>query len=202
MSIAAVNASLMAAVNQVYQSVASRNVTKAEKAEDDRAAKQDTVTLSDEAQQALELPSLFGTEPGEPITITKMKAFATEQLDTFASKFRALMHANDIDTSQPIELGHEPGTGRLIVTNDHPEAEKIEALLEDRPDLRNMYTGATSALSLTKHVEEHVKFAAAYAQNPQAAVAQHAYLFNTRWDTSVVFSEDSYDVQYDRVPRQ
>ena len=102
MSIGAVNTSLMAAVNQVYQSVAGRNVTKAEKAEDDRAARQDTVTLSGEAQQVLRLPALFGTEPDEPVRYASLKAFGTAQLNTFDKEFRALMHANDIDTSQPI----------------------------------------------------------------------------------------------------
>jgi hypothetical protein len=191
----------MAAVNRICRLATGTKVAPSEKEEDNEPIAGDALSLSQEARQALELPALFGTEPGEPITVKTMRTFATNQLDTFAEKFRALMRANDIDTSQPIELGHEPGTGRLIVTNDHPDAEKIETLLEENPILRNMYTGATSTLSLAKHAEEHRKFAEAYTENPQAAMAQYAYLFNTRWDTSVAFSEDSYEVAYDRVPR-
>jgi len=201
MSIGAVDSSLMAAVNQVYGATAGQNVTPVEDTEKGRAVTEDTFTLSPEAERALELPWLFGVEPGKPITLEDMRTFAAEQLDAFGTRFRALLRGNDIDTSQPVTLGHESGTGRLIVTNDHPDAEKIEGLLAENPDLRNMYTGATSALTLARHGEEHAKFADAYAQNPQAAVAQYAYLFNSSWDANVTFSSDSYEVAYHRTAR-
>jgi hypothetical protein len=202
MSIDVVNSSLAAAVNQVYQTTPRTNAAAVEGASDKAVGTEDTLTLSPEAEKALELPWLFGVEPGKPITLADMQAFAAEQLNSFRKGFQAMLRGNDIDTSQPVTLGHEFGSGRLIVTNDHPDAEKIEGLLEERPDLRNMYTGATNALALAKHGEEHTKFAEAYAQNPQAAVAQYSYLFNSTWDASVTFSGDSYEVAYDRVFRQ
>lgn len=163
---------------------------------------EDTLTLSGEAQRVLQLPSLFGVEPGRAITLADMQSFADEQLEAFGRGFRALMRGNDIDMSQPITLGHEYGSGRLIVTNDHPDADKIESLLAKKPELCNQYTAATSTLSLIKHGQEHAKFAQAYANNPQAAVVQYAYLFNTRWDASVTFTGDDIEVAYSRVPRQ
>ncbi len=199
MSIDAVNSSLVAAVNQVYQTTPQTNTAALEETNSKAADTADTLTLSPEAEKALELPWLFGVEPGKPITLADMQAFAQEQLETFSKGFRTLMRENDIDTSQPIALGHEFGSGRLIVTNDHPDAEKIEALLAENPELGNSYTVATSTLRLIKHAQEHAQFTEAYAANPQGAVAQYAYLFNSTWDTSVTFSRDSYDVAYNRV---
>jgi hypothetical protein len=195
-----VNGSSM--LNEIY-STAARVRTQAP-AETIREATQteDTLTLSGEAQKALQLPSLFGVEPGRAITPADMRAFADEQLEAFGRGFRALMRGNDIDMSQPVTLGHEYGSGRLIVTNDHPDADKIESLLAKNPELCNQYTAATNTLALIKHGQEHAKFAEAYANNPQAAVAQYAYLFNTRWDASVTFTGDDTEVAYSRVPRR
>lgn len=198
MSIDAVNSSMVATVSQVYQT-AQTSVAAVVEANSKVADTEDTFTLSPEAEKALELPWLFGVEPGKPITLADMRAYAQDQLESFNKGFRTLMGENGINTSQPVTLGTESGSGRLIVTNDHPDAEEIEALLEENPDLRNMYTGGTGALALAKHCEEHSRFADAYAQNPQAAVAQYSYLFNSTWDTSVTFSGDSYEVAYNRV---
>ena len=43
-------------------------------------------------------------------------------------------------------------------------------------------------------------FAHAYEQNPQAAVAQLRYLFNTHWNAEATFSQDGFDVACRRVP--
>jgi hypothetical protein len=197
-----VNASLAAAVNQIYQTTPRAKTGALEETGSKAAETEDALTLSSEAWKALRLPALFGVEPGKPITLEDMQAFADEQLDAFGKGFRALLRGNDIDTSQPITLGHEPGTGKLIVTNDHPDADKIEALLEKNPELCNQYTAATSTLALIKQGEEHSKFAEAYGKNPQAAVAQYAYLFDTQWDASVTFTGDDTEVAYNRVPKE
>ncbi len=202
MSIGAVDTSTVAAVSQVYRSTASTGAEQADNTEQARLTGEDCITLSSEGQQALYLSSLFGAEPDKPITIEDIMSFAGEQLVSFSKQFGALMHENGIDTSQRITLGHECGTGRVIVTNDHPQAEKIEALLEENPELGNTYTGATNALALARHAQEHSQFGQAYAENPQMAVAQYSYLFNTCWDASVSFSGDDYSVAYNRIPRQ
>jgi hypothetical protein len=197
-----VNSSLAAALNQVYQVAPKAKTASTQQAAGKTTETEDMLTLSGEAKKALELPWLFGVEPGKPITTKDMKAFANEQMDAFGQGFRALMRDNDIDTSQPITLGHEPGTGKLIVTNDHPDADEIEALLEKNPELCNQFTAATSTLALIRHGEEHSQFAEAYAKNPQAAVAQYSYLFDTQWNASVTFTGDDSEVAYNRVPRQ
>jgi len=199
MSISAVDRSLTAALNQIYGSAG----TGARPAEgtDETPSTGDSVTLSSQAQGLSQLPSLFGVEPGQPITLDDLKAFADEKLKEFAKRFKALLEANGIDTSRPITLGHEYGTGRVIVTSDHPEADKIERLLAKNFDLCNTYTAATSTLEIVKHGEDHSRFAKAYEANPQAAVAQFSYLFNTRWNAEATFTGDEYSVNYSRTPR-
>ena len=143
----------------------------------------------------------MGRRPGKAVTLDDLQKFAEEKLKEFQERFKALLEANGIDTSQPITLGHEYGSGRLIVTNGHPDAAKIEQLLAKDFDLRNTYTAATSALEIAKHGQEHSRFAQAYDQNPLAAVAQFGYLFNSQWDARVTFGQDGFEVAYSRIPR-
>jgi hypothetical protein len=195
MSISPVDRSLTAALNQIYgttgPSGASQDTNEATSTEDSAAI----------SAQALQLSSLFGTQPGQAITLDDVQTFAREKLKEFQERFKALLEANGIDTSQPITLGHEYGSGRLKVTNGHPDAQRIEKLLAEDSDLSNTYTSATSALEIARHGEEHGRFADAYESNPMAAVAQFSYLFNSQWDARVTFQRDAFDVSYDRIPR-
>ncbi|MGD2093836.1 MAG: hypothetical protein PVH77_02400 [Phycisphaerales bacterium] len=200
MSIEAVSASLVTSVGKVYQQTENTGVQQvAEAAKSSKFEPEDSFTLSNEGQKALETLSLFGTEPGEPITLEDIKSWASRGLNEFNGRFRTMLSKNGIDMTKPITLGHERGTGKLIVTNDHPQAQEIEELLEDNFELSNMYTGITNALSFAKHFEEHLEFADAYEQNPQAAVAQYSYLFNTHWDVDISFLDGGYDVTYNRT---
>lgn len=199
MSIGAVDVSLMARAHQAFQAAIGANSTLVSNLGDDVEDTADTTMLSPAAEGMLSLSGLFGTEPGQPITLDVMQRFAEDKLESFEQDFRTMLRENDIDTSEPITLGHESGTGRLIVTNDHPDAEKIESLLAERPDLRNQYTAATTTLGLAKQGQQHTQFAQAYGTSPQAAVAQYAYLFNSHWEASVTVSADSCDVAYNRV---
>ncbi len=147
---------------------------------------------------SLNLTGLFGKAPGELITIDEIKSFGMQQMESFQDQFTALLEANGIDTSIPITLTHEYGSGDIIVTNDHPDADQIEALLEDNHDLRNVYTSTTNALGLAKTAEEGRLFQEAYRQNPRAAVAQYNYLFGSSWDISTTFCDDEFQMDYQR----
>jgi hypothetical protein len=202
MLIEAMKASRVSALDQVYQTTRSSTAGQVDRVSSTESDETDSVTLSSEGQKALDVLSLFGTDRDEPITLDSIRSHGERQLAAFEKQFQALLRENGIDTSEPVTLGHEFGSGRVVVTNDHPDAEKIETLMQDNPALRNMYTGATNALELAKHAEAHLEFSKAYAQNPQAAVAQYSYLFNTRWDASVTFSNEGHSVAFSRVPRQ
>jgi len=193
MSISPVDRSATAVLNQIFGT--SSPSDQSDPDANDTATPQDTVALS---PQGLRLSSLFDAEPGQPIDL---QAFADKKLTDFSRRFQALLTANGIDTSQPITLGHEAGSGRVIVTNDHPEADQIERLLAQNFDLCNTYTAGTSALEIARHGQEYSRFAQAYARDPQAAVAQFRYLFDTCWKATVTFSQDGFDVHYSRQPR-
>jgi hypothetical protein len=196
MSVSAVDRSLTAALNQIYGATGTSIASQA--SDPKTSSTQDSATLS---PQGLQLSSLFGTEPGEAITLNDLVTFANKKLKEFQEELKTLLKANGVDTSQPISLAHEAGSGRLTVTNNHPDAAKIEQLLAQNPELRNSYTAATSALTIAKHGQEHSRFAEAYESNPLAATAQFSYLFNSQWDARVTFSETGYDVSYARAPR-
>ena len=211
MSVDAVNSSMAAALNQVYQTAPQTKAATPEETGSGTMNITDVLALSPEGRKALEFPWLFGVKPFKPATLAFMDRYATNELDSFSEKFQALLRDNGIDTSQPITLGLKPGTGRVIVTSDHPDAEKIATLLEEEPKLKNpklhnIYRGAIKALEIVKHGEEHEKFDEAYAENPQAAAAEYAYLFNGQfnatWSASVKFSGDGYEVAYNRAVGQ
>lgn len=196
MSISSVNGSLTSVLNTLYGTAGTSGSSQS--SAEETSLSEDSVTLS---PQALQLSALFGTEAGQSISMGNLATFATKKLDEFEKQFKSLMEANGVDTSQPITLGHEYGTGRVVVTNDHPDADKIEQLLAQNRDLCNTYTAATSTLSIVKQAQEHGRFAEAYEKNPLAAVAQFSYLFNnsSRWGAKVTFQEDGYEVSYNQT---
>jgi len=194
MSISAVDRSLASALNQIYGAGGTNKF----QASTDASSAQDSATLS---PQAMQLSSLFGTGSDQAITLNELVSFANKKLEEFQKKLRELLEANGIDTSQPISLAEESRSGRLKVTNDHPDADKIEQLLAENPELANTYRAATSTLEIAKHGEAQSRFAEAYESNPLAATAQFSYLFNSQYDARVTFSETGYDVTYLQVPR-
>ena len=201
MSIEIAGVSPATLLSQVYQANGSDRPARTGNAVLDGAAGQDILTLSSQGRGVLELASLFAAESGESITGDTITEFGEKKLAEFGQQLRAMMRGNGIDTSIPVTLGHEYGTGRVIVTSDHPDAEKIENLINNNLELRNTYTAATNALEFARHAAEHTKFAEAYAANPQMAVAQYAYLFNTSWQAEVTFSDEGHSVAYNRTAR-
>ncbi|MGD9109648.1 MAG: hypothetical protein PVG93_01790 [Phycisphaerales bacterium] len=191
-----INALLASTLNNVYQQNKTAEILEDE---NDESAVTDSLTISQDAQNLLSIEGMFGTKPGEAVTLEDIKSFADEQLVEFNREFKALLRKNNIDTSIPITLGHEEGTGRIIVQNEHPDAEKVEGLFSDNFDLRNKYTAITNALGLVKHAEEHLKFSEAYANGPQAAVAQYSYLFNMRLGPEITFDDELYSISYNHT---
>ena len=150
-------------------------------------------------QAPLELTGLYGVEAGIPITLTNIRDFAQQQMERFQEQFDQMLQVNGIDTSIPITLDHEYGTGRIIVTSDHPDADRIEALLENNSELGNTYTGASSSFTFLRAAQEAIQFKEAYSNNPRQAVAQYGYLFHSRWDVSTTFTEGQFELNYQRV---
>lgn len=152
-----------AAATTPAESVASRG----------SAAIEDPVEISEQGRLASRLNNLFGVSPRADgsIHLEDLQAHLAEisaQLEgTLGSKFRAA----GIDTSRAVDLkvGAE---GLVRVANDHPDKEKIEALFADDPELANVFRQVLGLQELVTASEKHLAFAAAYAEDPEAAVAQ------------------------------
>ena len=197
------NALLAAAVKNAAPQTQAATIQKDDTQTGSNESEAASVEISDDGKTLLStLDSFMGVKSGEAITIEDMKSFADQQLQAFEREFKALLRDNNIDTSVPVKLGHEYGSGKVIVQGSHPDADKIESLLSDRPDLCNTYSSATGALSLARNAEEYVKFGNAYEKNPRAAVAQYSYLFNMQWDAEVTFENEGYEVSYNHTVKR
>src|SRR5690606_14903885 len=70
-------------------------------------------------------------------------------LQAYTAAIGSLFHDYGITTDQPVTLSVAP-SGRLEVDGDHPDAERIQSLLDDSPLLQ---AAATKVLSLTQALE-------------------------------------------------
>ncbi|MBE0533796.1 MAG: hypothetical protein IH626_23475 [Rhodospirillales bacterium] len=134
---------------------------------------EDPVEISEQGRLANRLNDLFGVSPRADgsIHLEDLQAHLAEISagleGVLGSKFRAA----GIDTSRAVNLKVD-AAGRVRVANDHPDKEKIEALFADDPELANEFRRVLGLQELVTASEKHLEFAAAYAENPEAAVAQ------------------------------
>ncbi|MFP5500968.1 MAG: hypothetical protein ACLGIN_00675 [Candidatus Sericytochromatia bacterium] len=120
---------------------------------------------------------LLGTAKLGPITMTDMKAARDEALAFVKSRLTTRLSEAGVDTRQPFELGIGYD-GQVYVRGDHPDKARIEAIFKEDPVLRNELAKTFSLSAIMKAGEEAIAFQKAYAENPEAAVARFAHLFN------------------------
>jgi hypothetical protein len=168
---------------------------------------EDRLTLSEGSRLASSilkggLSSLFGFEPKTPGRITDQEIFehAQEFLKGLNHRLQDLFNERGIGKDVEIRLGHEYGTGDVIVTSDHPDKEKIEALFKDVPGLRNEFTKITSMLEIAEAGKEAAKFQKAYTENARQAVSRYGYLFDSHLEAFLSIADGHADVTLRRVP--
>jgi hypothetical protein len=112
------------------------------------------------------------------IHIEDLQAWFRKNSASLGSEINTLLACYGVDTSQPIDLfvDHQ---GRIRVSNDHPDKEKIKEAFAENPEIRNKHVQISSIGSLLKAAEQHQEFAEEYARNPQAAVEKYAHLFSS-----------------------
>jgi len=143
----------------------------------------------------------FQVKENGKITIEELLEQGTRQLEEFNRDIRRLFYENGIDTTLPIELGSRYGTGEIIVTNSHPDKEKIAQLFRENPELGNNFKRISNMLNLAEMGKESVAFQQAYSQNPQQAVAQYAHLFNTQLASTILLEGGQAQFLFQRIPR-
>lgn len=117
------------------------------------------------------------------VHIEDIEAKTRDALGVFNKHLKKLFAKNDIDTSKEINISTN-SSGKVIVTNDHPDKEKIEGIFENNDELANMYRGISSNMSFLKAAKEASAFQKAYAIDPKAAVENYSYLFNNNRDNA------------------
>lgn len=140
----------------------------------------DTVTISDEARAmsaAASKPSSgkLGLLQKELPLLTPDEIAA--MAEDVSGRITALMLQNDIPTSPPAEL-YVDGEGAVRVKGNHPHKERIEQALAGEPELCNDFRQVSAQSTIQEAAKRHEAFARAYAIDPDAAVAQFAYLFD------------------------
>ncbi len=141
---------------------------------------------------------LFGFEPKTPgaVSIEEIERHGKEQLLAFHKKMQRVFRAAGIDTSIPIELDNEYGTGNVIVKNDHPDKEKIEDIFKDNFEFRQDQIRIDSMLSMAVRGKEAALFHQAYKLNPQQALADFSYLWQKELKSTITLFEDHPSISF------
>ncbi len=168
----------------------------------------DTVSVSSEAVKMgqlankLTLESLLGFEPKTPgrVTIEEIEAHGRQFLADFNNKLIGLLQEKGIDTNTPVELGNGRD-GSVVVKNNRTDKAAIEKIFKDQPELRNEFTKINNMLTLAAEAKEAAQFHEAYKINPEAAVAQYAYLFSSDLEGTAKISALGADILFSRVPQ-
>jgi hypothetical protein len=114
--------------------------------------------------------------------------------EILARHMRKWMINEDVSDRPPIEMSIS-GNGKVVVTNNHPDKEKIEKFFEENSEARNLYAGITANKEMMVSFEESLKFQKRYAVDPVAAVREFSYLLNGSFKvvTSATMSNGQFD---------
>lgn len=166
----------------------------------------DTVTISEEAKRLHEAAAEESGRTAEASNATasargllgKMMPLLTpeelaDKTEAVRSDITALLRAKGIPTTPPAEL-YVDQAGAVRVKGDHPHKAEIEQALAEDEELSKDFRLVSIQTSIQEACARHTAFAAAYAQDPDAAVARFAYLFGDLPDapyTMTVGEEDA-----------
>ena len=132
----------------------------------------------------------IGKKKADSVSIREIRASYAEKFQQFTAKLDRLLQLGSIDRGSEATLSID-ATGTVRVTNGHPDADKIEALFENDPELANEFRGLSSMASFLRAADESQKFNAAYARDPDTAVMQFSHLFNSTDSKSFALRIDS-----------
>ena len=136
------------------------------------------------SRKAPGIPPLFKYADDGVITGDEMRMELADAKAAYRNRLQEVLSANGIDPSQPLGLTSD-AQGQVRVVGDHPDKARIEALFAEDATLTQAFHRASSIANMLAHAEEAIAFHQAYDQDPQAAVARYAYLFNTSLSTTM-----------------
>lgn len=137
------------------------------------------------ALKAPALPPLFKYADDGVITGDEMRLELAEAKSEYLSRLKTAMAAHGLEASQPFRLTSD-AQGQVRVVGEHPGKAQIEALFAEDPQLTQAFHRTSAIAHLIANAEEAIAFQQAYAQDPRAAVARYASLFNTTLSTTMM----------------
>lgn len=142
------------------------------------SASQKTAEAAPSASKPASLPPLFKYAADGVITGDEMRLELADARADYMRRLTAAFAAHGLEPSQPLRLTTDTA-GMVRVIGEHPEKARVEQVFAEDPQLANAFRRVTSLASLLSRAEESIAFQQAYAQDPVAAVARYAHLFNT-----------------------
>jgi len=138
----------------------------------------DTVTISGPGSLLSKLSGLhlFGADENGNVTMESLRKAVEEETEALRSDVARMLARAGVRDEPPVELAMDY-EGKVRVKGDHPDKDKVEALFEENPDMRDRFAALSAGSGMLEAMEEHMEFARAYAQNPAAAVQKYWYLF-------------------------
>ncbi|MCA1906563.1 MAG: hypothetical protein LDL11_08245 [Desulfarculus sp.] len=138
----------------------------------------DRVSLSAGGRSlAASLPLLHGVAAGADgsVQLADLKARQREILADLGAALSRDLTGAGVATQPPLRLSLD-AQGQ-VVCPDAARAEAVEKVFQENPALRDQAAEAMALGSLLAAADRHLEFARAYAQDPEAALAQYAGLF-------------------------
>ena len=162
--------------------------------------KTDTVEISGQARSLQHLDMAASMFPdtkieGNVITFDNIQEQIVADQAWIEQKLAALIGEDEGEYS--FEIGPD---GHVNVSGGE-KAEEIEQAFEDDFELHNRLARMSANSSLLRAGREHMEFAKAYEEDPIAAVAQFAYLFNgsNRADVKFEYGKDGLNVFFESM---
>lgn len=138
----------------------------------------DRVSLSTGGRSlAASLPLLHGVAAGPDgsVQLADLKARQREILADLGAALSGELAEAGVASQPPLKLSLD--TQGRVVCPDAARGEAVEQVFQENPALRDQAAEASALGSLLAAADRHRDFARAYAQDPEAAVAQYASLF-------------------------
>lgn len=124
------------------------------------------------------MESMLGvTAENDRINIEDVARVQQQRIADFQRRMATALKKAGIDVSDPIRLQVD-ASGSVIVTNEHPCEEEIEALIQRDDALSNNFRHISAVGSLLEAAREAANFQQEYDLDPLAAVRRYGYLFD------------------------
>jgi hypothetical protein len=192
----------------IYSTPNLINILSNSDSSDSSSAISDILDLSSEAQTAADelsgssddsLMSLLSSSYGS-VVYDSLQASADGEFEDLQSTLTELFEANGIDTSKEIQLQLNDD-GEVVVANDNPQKDEIEALFANDSSLTEAFSTFVSYSKLAATGTEMQAFQTLYAVNETIALSAYSYLFDgsSTGTMTLSISGDTYQSLYQRT---